>query len=101
MVPRADTTTPSASPRWREDAACIGLDTELFFPVGYDVESTETPRRVCRGCPVRAECLADVLAVEDPARRFGISGGTTPSERRVLHRAGLTFSTPAIGGDVA
>ncbi|MEQ3550918.1 WhiB family transcriptional regulator [Pseudonocardia nematodicida] len=86
---------------WRDDAACLGLDTELFFPVDDRAASTEPPRRVCRGCPVRAACLADVLATEDPARRFGVVGGTTPGERRVLHRAGLAITTPEIGGDVA
>ncbi|GAA1383178.1 hypothetical protein GCM10009613_12230 [Pseudonocardia kongjuensis] len=98
---------PAASfdTRWREDAACSGLDTELFFPVDERAESVEPPRRVCRGCPVRAACLADVLATEDPARRYGITGGTTPAERRTLHRAGLTTApaatVPAAGGDVA
>lgn len=85
---------PSAGYRWRDDAACLGLDTELFFPVDNRAQSVETPRRVCRGCPVRAECLADALAKEEPARRFGVVGGTTPGERRVLHRAGLTISAP-------
>ena len=94
------TTTP-AGHQWREHAACLGLDTELFFPVDNRAQSVETPRRVCRGCPVRAECLADVMATEEPARRFGVVGGTTPGERRVLHRAGLTITTSLAGGEVA
>ena len=98
-------TGPAAAGRdWRADAACQGLDTELFFPADDRISSTETPRRVCHGCPVRAACLADVLSTEDPALRFGIVGGTTPGERRSLHRAGLTITapaTPAAGGGVA
>lgn len=90
---------PRSGRQWRDDAACLGLDTELFFPVDDRPAATAAPRRVCRGCPVRAECLADVLATEDPARRFGVVGGTTPGERRALHRAGLTIT--ARGGDVA
>ncbi|MBN9795136.1 WhiB family transcriptional regulator [Pseudonocardia sp. TMWB2A] len=102
LVPITDPTATATDSRWREDAACAGLDTELFFPVDDRAASVETPRRVCRGCPVRAACLADVLATEDPARRYGITGGTTPGERRTLHRAGLTIATtPAAGGDVA
>jgi WhiB family redox-sensing transcriptional regulator len=102
LVPITDHTAPRTDTRWREDAACAGLDTELFFPVDDRAASVETPRRVCRACPVRAACLADVLATEDPARRYGITGGTTPGERRTLHRAGLTITTtPAVGGDVA
>ncbi|MFP5069103.1 WhiB family transcriptional regulator [Pseudonocardia nantongensis] len=94
-------TTTAAGHRWRDNAACLGLDTELFFPVDNRASSVEIPRRVCRGCPVRAECLADVLAVEEPSRRFGVVGGTTPGERRVLHRACLTITAPLVGGDVA
>ncbi|KAA1009642.1 WhiB family transcriptional regulator [Pseudonocardia sp. EV170527-09] len=100
LVPITDPTA-STDTRWREDAACAGLDTERFFPVDDRAASVETPRRVCRGCPVRAACLTDVLATEDPARRYGITGGTTPGERRVLHRAGLTLSVSTVGGDVA
>ncbi|GAA1399550.1 WhiB family transcriptional regulator [Pseudonocardia kongjuensis] len=94
-------TATAASHRWRDNAACLGLDAELFFPVDNRAASVETPRRVCRGCPVRAECLADVMATEEPARRFGVVGGTTPGERRVLHRAGLAITTPLVGGEVA
>lgn len=101
LVPITDPAAAMTDARWREDAACAGLDTELFFPVDDRTASVETPRRVCRGCPVRAACLADVLATEDPARRYGIAGGTTPGERRVLHRAGLTLSVSTVGGDVA
>ena len=96
LVPRG----PTAGRRWRDDAACLGLDTEQFFPVDHGAESVEPPRRVCRGCSVRAECLAEAMATEDPARRFGIVGGTTPSERRLLQRAGLAITTES-GGDAA
>lgn len=101
LIPITDPTAPTPDARWRDYAACVGLDTELFFPVDDHAASVETPRRVCRGCPVRAACLANALAVEDPVRRFGIVGGTTPGERRTLHRAGLTLSASTVGGDVA
>ena len=102
LVALADPDAPDPSTGWRDEAACAGLDTELFFPVDDRAPSVEPPRRVCRACPVRAACLADALSTEDPARRFGIVGGTTPAERRSLHRAGLTITTrPAAGGDVA
>lgn len=101
LVPITDPTATSTDTQWRDEAACVGLDTELFFPVDDRAASVETPRRVCRGCPVRAACLAEALATEDPARRFGIVGGTTPGERRTLHRAGLTLSASTVGGDVA
>jgi WhiB family redox-sensing transcriptional regulator len=71
---------------WHLDAACAGVDPEVFFPLDLTPGSpgVVAAKRVCAGCPVRSECLADVMAGEDPARRWGISGGTTPAERAAL-----------------
>jgi WhiB family redox-sensing transcriptional regulator len=38
---------------------------------------------ICRGCPVRTECLADAL---DNGIEFGVWGGMTERERRALLR---------------
>ena len=38
---------------------------------------------MCRGCPVRTECLADAL---DNRVEFGVWGGLTERERRALLR---------------
>jgi WhiB family transcriptional regulator, redox-sensing transcriptional regulator len=38
---------------------------------------------ICRGCPVRTECLADAL---DDRIEFGVWGGMTERERRALLR---------------
>lgn len=93
----------SAGRRWRDDAACVGVDPEAFYPEDIaQADAVEPVRRVCRGCPVRAECLAEVMATEEPSRRWGVIAGTTPSERRLLHRAGLTVTAPSsVGGDAA
>jgi WhiB family redox-sensing transcriptional regulator len=40
-------------------------------------------KTVCRGCPVRTECLADAL---DNRVEFGVWGGLTERERRALLR---------------
>jgi WhiB family redox-sensing transcriptional regulator len=40
-------------------------------------------KSVCRGCPVRTECLADAL---DNKVEFGVWGGLTERERRALLR---------------
>jgi WhiB family redox-sensing transcriptional regulator len=77
------------NPLWHLDAACVGIDPEIFYPLDLapDSAGVAAAKRICAGCPVRTECLADVLAAEDPARRWGISGGTTPAERSVIFAA--------------
>lgn len=74
---------------WHLDAACVGVDPEVFYPLDLapGSASVAAAKRVCAVCPVRAECLADVMAAEDPARRWGISGGTTPAERAAIFAA--------------
>ena len=103
LVPITDPAVTVTGPGWRQDAACLGLDTELFFPVDDRAASVEPPRRVCRGCPVRATCLADVLATEDPARRFGIRRhhpGRAPDHapRRTHHHHGPRQHDPGRRG---
>ncbi|WP_456581405.1 WhiB family transcriptional regulator [Blastococcus sp. SYSU DS0510] len=68
----------AASPEaWRLDALCAETDPEAFFPEKGG--STRDAKRVCTGCPVRAECLEFALANDE---RFGIWGGLSERERR-------------------
>ncbi len=68
-------------PEWYDDAACQGVDTELFYPeVGGSSGAT---RALCDACPVRAECLQVALDNDLP----GIWGGTSTNQRRLLRRA--------------
>jgi hypothetical protein len=71
---------------WRQVAACAAVDPELFYPVDAsdDAPAVAVAMRICLVCPVRAECLVDVMAAEDPARRWGVTGGLTPTERTAL-----------------
>ena len=62
---------------WRQDALCAETDPEAFFPEKGG--STREAKRVCTGCPVRAECLEFALANDE---RFGIWGGLSERERR-------------------
>jgi WhiB family redox-sensing transcriptional regulator len=62
---------------WRQDALCAETDPEAFFPDKGG--STREAKLVCRGCPVRGECLEYALANEE---RFGIWGGLSERERR-------------------
>jgi WhiB family redox-sensing transcriptional regulator len=69
---------------WYQDAACAGMDTELFFPERGG--STTAARAVCASCTVRDECLAYALEDED-AFSWGVWGGTVPKERRAMRRS--------------
>lgn len=68
-------------PAWPAQAACRGVDPDLFFPDrGGNVDAALA---TCAGCPVRATCLADALL---RGERHGIWGGTSERTRRVLRR---------------
>lgn len=74
---------------WTEFAACRGLDSELFFPVGtpgapaYEA-AVARAKAVCAECPVRDACLLWAL---DHGVEFGVFGGRTEFERTDLLRA--------------
>ncbi len=72
-----------ASQRWPEQAACLDMNTELFFPngtTGPAVEQTIEAKAVCAHCPVVAQSLASALSMNEA----GIWGGMTEEERRIL-----------------
>jgi len=71
---------------WLSDAACIGEDPELFFPIGTSApaaEQTVRAKRICGPCPVRAECLEWSLVTYQDA---GVWGGLDEEERREIRR---------------
>ncbi|MBZ9644598.1 WhiB family transcriptional regulator [Streptomyces sp. PSKA30] len=71
---------------WRERAACLHEDPDLFFPIGNTgptLEQIDEARAVCRRCPVVEQCLDWAIQV---GQVEGIWGGMTDSERRALRR---------------
>ena len=64
---------------WMDDGACRGADTEAFYP--HNVDGGQTARRICRGCPVRTQCLEYAISHDE---RYGIWGGCDPVERRMF-----------------
>ena len=75
---------------WRNAAACLGMDTDLFFPIEViggpkgisgEKDRTEAAKKICAGCQVQADCLDYALENEE---EYGVFGGTTPGERRNL-----------------
>ena len=65
---------------WTERAACKGTDPDELFVQGA---AQNRAKLICRGCPVRTECLAAAL---DNNIEFGVWGGMTERERRALLR---------------
>ena len=74
-------TTPRTDVRWRDDAACRGIDTDVFFPVTD--EEAEEAKAICASCPVREECLEFALLTR---QEDGVWGGLTETERRRVRR---------------
>lgn len=70
---------------WMEEAACRGLDPELFFP---DRDGSKTriaqAKAICAGCPVLFDCRAHGERVEAELARgdwHGVFGGETVDDR--------------------
>ncbi len=75
-----------AMENWRMHAACREEDPDLFFPIGSTgpaLVQTEDAKAVCRGCPVREECLRWAL---ENGQDAGVWGGLGETERRALKR---------------
>lgn len=78
---------------WQELALCAQTDPEAFFPEKGG--STRKGREICQRCPVARECLTHALANHE---RFGIWGGLTERERRVLQAGGRPEDLPTAPG---
>ncbi len=71
---------------WRNNAACLSEEHELFFPIGTSrsaIDQTAAAKRVCDRCSVQATCLAWALETHQD---HGIWGGLSEEERRSLSR---------------
>ncbi|MEU5694934.1 WhiB family transcriptional regulator [Actinosynnema sp. NPDC020468] len=71
---------------WQLRGSCRGMDTALFFHTPNERGSARQAResrakQICAACPVRQECRAHALAVEET---YGIWGGLGESELRAL-----------------
>lgn len=74
---------------WRAQAACRGMNPDIFFSPDHFENKQEKEEReaqakaVCVQCSVREECLDYALKAEE---RYGIWGGLAEQERRALAR---------------
>ena len=71
---------------WRDQAACLQADPELFFPVGNTgpaVDQIEKAKGVCHLCTVTDDCLRYAMETNQDS---GVWGGLSEDERRALKR---------------
>jgi WhiB family redox-sensing transcriptional regulator len=65
------------------EGACRNEDPEMFFPEGAEhVALTRSAKAICAECPVASLCL-DYAVI---TKQWGIWGGTTMKERKLLKR---------------
>jgi len=73
---------------WRDRAACINADPELFFPVGEtlagDRQQIADAKKFCGSCLARDACYEYAITTNQDS---GIWGNTTEKERRLIKRA--------------
>ncbi|WP_373290041.1 WhiB family transcriptional regulator [Longimycelium tulufanense] len=66
---------------WWAYIACAGVPEHVFFP--GPGRSARTAREICGRCPVRAQCLEEVLRLRP---RTGIWAGLTQPQLQELYR---------------
>jgi WhiB family redox-sensing transcriptional regulator len=68
---------------WRDKAACIGEDPDLFHAGERNPEAVEEARTICGRCTQRTACLIDAYNEQD---EWGIRAGFTPRQRGAFLR---------------
>lgn len=77
---------------WEDEAACRSIGGDAFF-----VESKkgiQQARDVCVKCPVLVKCLRDRQAKDDKSYQWGVGGGLSAVQRRVLVMEELLGNRP-------
>lgn len=77
-----------ARDNWWEQAACRGVNPDVFFPEESGVTTDriyDQGRQFCNDCPVARNCLEEAMSYEaEEWRRFGLWGGLSPRQREAL-----------------
>lgn len=73
---------------WQMQAACRGMDSEVFFhPDGQRgsarAQREQAAKQICASCPVMQQCREHALKVREP---YGVWGGLTEDEREQILR---------------
>ncbi len=75
---------------WQRQGRCRGMDSSVFYSPdgerGNEKKMREAgAKTICNPCPVKSECLDFALQTEE---LYGVWGGTTEGERRVILKRG-------------
>jgi len=65
---------------WYGRGKCRSMDPNKFTPDERETKKEKIAKRVCKGCPVRQECLTFALETDS----LGIFAGTNYSERQMM-----------------
>jgi WhiB family redox-sensing transcriptional regulator len=85
LTPALDSRSPILM-TWRDRAACLAVDPELFFPIGNSdpaLRQIEEAKAVCRRCEVVETWLSWAM---ESRQDNGGWGGLSADERRALKR---------------
>ncbi|MEU5490298.1 WhiB family transcriptional regulator [Streptomyces sp. NPDC020196] len=95
-LPKRLSTTIAVSSRetshWESEATCREVDGDSFFTESK--AGIERARAVCMQCPVLVECLRDRQAKDDKSYQWGVGGGLSAVQRRVLAVEALLGNRP-------
>ena len=86
LIPQGHISRSKILMTWRNRAACLDEDPELFFPIGNTgpaLLQIEEAKAVCRRCEVIETCLKWAI---DSGQDAGVWGGLSEDERRALKR---------------
>lgn len=69
-------------PEWQKDAACRGMDINLFFPRRGETKQTREAKKICESCPVINECREYSFELAQHFETVGIFGGMATRNRQ-------------------
>ena len=73
-------------PDWQKQAACRGMDVNIFFPRRGETEKAKQAKRICSTCPVIEECREYSFELAQEFDTIGIFGGLASINRKHMMR---------------
>lgn len=70
---------------WLDLANCASVGGDEFFPDKGG--TTRSAKLVCAACVVRADCVDSILSDTTKVRRYGVWGGLSERDRRVVEKS--------------